>query len=86
MLRPRAERLRLALQERRLGEAVTVAEQRVLDLLPTQLSVNEIAARLFISCNTMKSHMRSLYAKLGVRTRTAAVERARELGLLKSDR
>lgn len=86
MLGPRAERLRLALQERILGQAVTPAEQRVLDLLPTQLSVNDIGARLFISRNTMKSHMRSLYAKLDVHSRTEAVERARELGLLKSDR
>jgi len=86
MLRPRAERLRLALQERMCGESVTLAEQRVLDLLPTQLSVGDIGARLFISRNTMRSHMRSLYAKLGVHSRTEAVERARELGLLKSDR
>ena len=86
MLRPRAERLRLALQERRFGQAVTAAEQRVLDLLPTELSVNDIGARLFISRNTMKSHMRSLYLKLGVHSRTEAAERARELGLLKSDR
>jgi LuxR family maltose regulon positive regulatory protein len=85
MLEALTERLRRALQERRLGQAVTPAEQRVLDLLPTQLSVNEIAARLFISRNTMKSHMRSLYAKLDVHTRTDAVERARDLGLLKSD-
>jgi LuxR family transcriptional regulator, maltose regulon positive regulatory protein len=86
MLGPRAERLRLALQERRLGLSVTAAEQRVLDLLPTELSVNDIGARLFISRNTMKSHMRSLYAKLGVHTRAQAVARARELGLLKPER
>ena len=86
MLGPRAERLRLALQERRLGLAVTAAEQRVLDLLPTELSVKEIGARLFISHNTMRSHLRSLYAKLGVHSRSAAVERARALGLLKPGR
>jgi LuxR family maltose regulon positive regulatory protein len=86
MLGPRAERLRFALQERLLGQAITPAEQRVLDRLPTQLSAGDIGARLFISRNTMRSHMRSLYAKLGVHSRTEAVERARELGLLKSDR
>ena len=86
MLGPRAERLRLALQERSLGLAVTAAEQRVLDLLPTELSVAGIGARLFISKNTMRSHLRSLYAKLGVHSRAAAVERARELGLLKPER
>jgi LuxR family transcriptional regulator, maltose regulon positive regulatory protein len=85
MLGPRAERLRLALQERRFGESVTAAEQRVLDLLPTELSVNDIGARLFISRNTMKSHMRSLYAKLGVHTRAQAVARARELRLLRPE-
>jgi LuxR family transcriptional regulator, maltose regulon positive regulatory protein len=86
VLVPRAERLRLALQERRFGQAVTAAEQRVLDLLPTELSVSDIGARLFISRNTMRSHMRSLYAKLRVHSRTEAVARARELGLLRSDR
>jgi len=85
MLGPRVERLRLALQERRLGLAVTAAEQRVLDLLPTELSVKEIGARLFVSHNTMRSHLRSLYTKLGVHSRGAAVERGRELGLLKPE-
>ena len=78
MLGPRAERLRLALQERALGLAVTAAEQRVLDLLPTELSVADIGARLFISRNTMRSHMRSLYTKLGVHSRAEAVARRRE--------
>jgi LuxR family transcriptional regulator, maltose regulon positive regulatory protein len=85
MLRPRAERLRLAVQERSLGLAVTAAEQRVLDLLPTELSAQEIGVRLFVSHNTMRSHLRSLYAKLGVHSRRAAVERARALGLLKPE-
>jgi LuxR family maltose regulon positive regulatory protein len=83
MLRARAEHLRLALQERRLGLAVTAAEQRVLDLLPTELSVDEIGARLFISRNTMRSHLRSLYTKLEVHSRAEAIRRARALGLLR---
>ena len=79
----RARRLREALAQRRLTQPLTSAERRILDLLPTQLSAPQIAARLFISGNTVKTHMSHLYAKLGVTTRTAAVERARELGLLR---
>ena len=57
----------------------------MLELLPTQLTANQMAARLYVSENTVKSHQRHLYAKLGVTTRTAAVERARELGLLSGE-
>jgi LuxR family transcriptional regulator, maltose regulon positive regulatory protein len=42
----------------------------------------EIASELFVSVNTIRTHMRHLYAKLGVHRRADAVERARELGLL----
>jgi LuxR family maltose regulon positive regulatory protein len=44
--------------------------------------VPEIAAELYVSQNTVKTHMRSLYAKLGTHRRHEAVERARALGLL----
>lgn len=84
MLRGRAERLRQALEQRRLTDPLTPAERRVLELLPTQLTAAQMAARLFLSTNTVKSHMRRLYAKLEVTTRTAAVERARALGLLRT--
>ena len=67
-----------------MADPLTSAERRVLDLLPTQLSAPRIAARLFVSGNTVKTHMSHLYTKLGVTTRTDAVERARELGLLRS--
>ena len=83
MLRGRAQRLREALERRRLTQPLTAAEHRVLDLLPTQLSAPQIAARLFVSSNTVKTHTSHLYAKLDVTTRTGAVERARELGLLR---
>ena len=83
ILRGRAQRLREALEQRRLTQPLTAAERRVLDLLPTQLSAPQIAARLFVSGNTVKTHTSHLYAKLGVTTRTGAVERARELGLLR---
>ena len=82
MLRGRTERLRQALERLHMADPITPAERRVLELLPTQLTADQLAARLFVSANTVKTHMKSLYLKLGVTTRTAAVERARELGLL----
>lgn len=48
----------------------------------TTVQAPEIAAELFVSVNTIRTHMRHLYAKLGVHTRAKAVERGRELGLL----
>jgi len=83
MLRGRVARLRQAVEQLRMADPLTASERRVLDLLPTQLSSPQIAARLFVSGNTVKTHMSHLYAKLGVTTRTDAVERARELGLLR---
>jgi LuxR family maltose regulon positive regulatory protein len=65
-----------------LPSALSKAELRLLKLLPTQLSVAEMAARLFVSPSTVKSQLRSIYARLGVNARTPAVEQARELGLL----
>jgi LuxR family maltose regulon positive regulatory protein len=82
MLRGRVLRLREALEERRLADPLSPAERRVLDLLPTQLTAPQIAARLFLTTNTVKTHMKNVYMKLGVKTRTDAVERSRELGLL----
>jgi len=83
MLRGRVARLRQTVEELRMADPLTSAERRVLDLLPTQLSAPQIAARLFVSANTVKTHTSHLYTKLGVTTRTDAVERARELGLLR---
>jgi LuxR family maltose regulon positive regulatory protein len=54
----------------------------VLRYLPTNLRAPEIAAELFVSLNTIRTHLRNIYAKLGVHGRTDAVKRARELGLL----
>ena len=82
MLVGRVGRLRQALEQRRLADPLTPAERRVLELLPTQLTAAQMAARLFVSTNTAKTHMRHLYAKLDVTTRTDAVDRARRLGLL----
>jgi LuxR family maltose regulon positive regulatory protein len=62
--------------------ALTVAELRLLPLLSSHLPVPEIAAELFLSPHTIKSEMKSIYRKLGATTRTQAVARSRELGLL----
>ena len=62
--------------------ALTAAELRLLPLLSTHLPVPEIAAELFLSPHTVKSEMKSIYRKLGATSRTQAVTRSRELGLL----
>ena len=64
------------------ASALTAAELRLLPLLSTHLSFPEIAAELFVSRNTIKSQVLSIYRKLGVSSRNGAVGRARELGLL----
>jgi LuxR family transcriptional regulator, maltose regulon positive regulatory protein len=63
-------------------EALTRSEVRVLRYLPTNLCTREIAGELYLSTNTVKTHQRHLYQKLGSSSRTEAVERARALGLL----
>ena len=68
-------------QASRLATPLTTAELRVLELLPTS-SYTETAATLFISHNTVKTHLRSIYQKLGVSSRAEAIERAGDLGLL----
>jgi LuxR family maltose regulon positive regulatory protein len=65
-----------------LMEPLTESELRVLRYLPTNLRVPEIAAELFVSHNTVRTHLRNVYPKLGVHSRADAVARARELGLL----
>jgi LuxR family transcriptional regulator, maltose regulon positive regulatory protein len=67
---------------RGLLEPLSHSEIRVLRYLPTKLSVPEIADQLYLSVNTVKTHMRHLYDKLGAHRRHEAVERARILGLL----
>jgi LuxR family maltose regulon positive regulatory protein len=63
-------------------EPLTDREIRVLRYLPTNLSTPEIANELYVSSNTVKTHIRNLYAKLGTHRRAEAVARARTLGLL----
>jgi LuxR family maltose regulon positive regulatory protein len=63
---------------------LTTAELRVLAFLPTHLSFQAMAEKLFVSRNTVKTQAISIYRKLGVSSRGDAVARARELGLLEA--
>ena len=63
-------------------EPLSDSEIRVLRYLPTNLTMPEIAGELYVSHNTVRTHMRHLYTKLGTHRRFEAVERARALGLL----
>jgi LuxR family maltose regulon positive regulatory protein len=64
-----------------LPEPLTPREQEVLALIAAGLTNREIAERLVVSPETVKKHTGSIYSKLGVRSRTQAVARARELDL-----
>jgi LuxR family transcriptional regulator, maltose regulon positive regulatory protein len=66
---------------RTLAEPLTAAELRILKLLPTSTYL-QMAATLYISRNTVKTHLRSIYQKLGVASRSEAIERAVDLRLL----
>jgi LuxR family transcriptional regulator, maltose regulon positive regulatory protein len=64
------------------ASALTVAELRLLPLLATHLSFPELGQELFLSPNTVKTQAVSIYRKLGACSRSQAVARSRELGLL----
>ncbi|NRQ36849.1 hypothetical protein HII36_34170 [Nonomuraea sp. NN258] len=64
------------------GEPLTEREQAVLRLLMGAAPLREIAQSLYVSANTVKTHTRSIYRKLGATSREHAVRRAHELGLL----
>ena len=61
---------------------LTERELLVLRFLPSHLTNAEIAGECFMSVNTVKGHLKNIYAKLGVSSRAETVERARLLGLL----
>jgi LuxR family transcriptional regulator, maltose regulon positive regulatory protein len=63
-------------------DELSPSELRVLRFLPTNLTRPEIAGELYVSINTVNTHMRNIYSKLGVRDRSSAVQRARKLRLL----
>jgi LuxR family transcriptional regulator, maltose regulon positive regulatory protein len=62
--------------------SLTTAELRVLRFLPSHLSFREIAARLHVSANTVKSQAHAVYRKLDASSRSEAVARARDVGLV----
>ena len=64
------------------GEPLSDRELAVLRMLHSELSLREIGSELFLSLNTIKTHTRNIYAKLGASGRDQAVARGRELGLL----
>jgi LuxR family maltose regulon positive regulatory protein len=66
----------------RLVDPLSQSEIRLLRYLPTNLSTPEIARELSLSVHTVRTHIRHLFAKLGVHGRTEGVARARALGLL----
>jgi LuxR family maltose regulon positive regulatory protein len=74
------DRLQPALEP--LLEPLSDSELRVLRYLPTRLTAPEIGRELYVSQNTVKTHLRNLYAKLGTHRRVESIERARALGLL----
>jgi LuxR family maltose regulon positive regulatory protein len=67
------------------GSGLTAAELRLLPLLATHLSFREIGERLFVSRNTIKTQAISVYRKLGVSSRSEAIERAVGLGLVDAE-
>ena len=69
-------------EPRSLREPLSQAEARVLRYLPSNLTMPEIADQLYLSVNTVRTHMRHIYGKLGAHRRHEAVELARGLGLL----
>ena len=66
----------------RLPDPLTEAEVRVLEKLPQRLTYLDMASDLHLSLNTVKTHLRHTYMKLGVTSRSSAVKRATSLGLL----
>ncbi len=65
-----------------MAEPLSERELDVLKLLATELDGPEMARELVVSLNTLRTHTKSIYSKLGVNNRRAAVRRAEELGLL----
>jgi len=69
-------------ERRPQSEELSTSELRVLRYLPTNLTRPEIARALYVSVNTVNTHMRNIYSKLGAHDRSSAVQRASELRLL----
>ena len=63
-------------------EPLTARELTIIELLPTHLSYAQIGERLYLSINTVKGNLKTIYRKLGVSSRAGAVEVAAEAGLV----
>lgn len=77
-----ARKLTEAISARNHGVGLTARELEILEILPTGDTVTEIATRLFISVSTAKTHLASIYRKLGASNRVQAINAARRAGLL----
>jgi LuxR family maltose regulon positive regulatory protein len=75
-----------AISDELLIDPLTNQEKKILQQIAAGLSNKEIASKLALSTNTVKMYTSKLYRKLGVRRRTEAILRARELGLLSQDK
>lgn len=73
---------RLAVGGRTQPTVLSISEQRILALLPTHMTVPEIAQQLGLSPNTVRTHTNAIYRKLGVHGRTEAVVTAQDIGLI----
>jgi LuxR family transcriptional regulator, maltose regulon positive regulatory protein len=80
-LEERAAQPATAQHGRPLAEPLTAAEHRILELLPANTYL-QMAATLYVSRNTVKTHLRAIYQKLGVASRSEAIQRAIDLRLL----
>jgi LuxR family maltose regulon positive regulatory protein len=65
-----------------VAESLSAREEAILRYLPTMMSNHEIAGELFVSVNTVKTHLKAIYRKLDASGRREAVHRGRELGLM----
>jgi LuxR family maltose regulon positive regulatory protein len=79
---PSAESGETQASESELVEPLSEREIEVLQLIAEGLTNSEITSRLYLSLHTVKTHARNIYGKLGVRSRTQAVAKARALGVL----
>ena len=76
------DKLKKVLKPIGIDESLSDRELEVLRYLLTSLTSTEIAQELYISPNTVRFHIKNIYSKLGVHQRAAAVERARDVGLI----
>ena len=77
-----SRKLTAALARANVDYGLTPRELEILEILPSGETITEIASRLFLSVATIKTHIGSIYRKLGVKNRVRAINKARRAGLL----